>query len=194
MKNLILASSSIFRKTILEKLHLPFISVSPDIDETALENEAVSDLVQRLSIEKAQAVAKKHPHSLIIGSDAVAAIEEEIFGKPMTHEKAVEQLEFASGKTMVFYTGLCLLDSDTNKYQVCVEVSKLTLRKLTRNQIEYYLEKEKPYHSAGAIKAEGLAIALCEKMEGTDFNALIGLPLLQLIRMLNQAGVEVLPA
>jgi MAF protein len=192
MKKLILASSSVFRKTILEKLHLPFSCVSPDIDETEYDNEAVADLVQRLAIEKAEAVAIDHPKALIIGSDAVACVENIILGKPLTHEKAIEQLEFASGKTMNFYTGLCLLDSESKEKQVCVEISKIKLHRLSRSQIENYLHKEKPYHSAGSIKAEGLAIALFESVEGSDFNALIGLPLMQLIRMLRNTGLEIL--
>ena len=192
MKTLILGSSSVFRKAILEKLDLPFICVSPDIDETERPNEKIADLVQRLSIEKAEAVAKNYPNALIIGSDGLASLEGDMFGKPHTHERAREMLEFASGKTMSFHTGLCLLDSSTDKYQVCVEVSKVTLRKLTRSQIDYYLEKEKPYHSSGGIKAEGIGVALFEKVETNDFNALIGLPLMQLVRMLGQAGVEVL--
>jgi septum formation protein len=192
MKPLILASSSVFRKTILEKLHLPFSCVSPDIDETAHENEGVVDLVQRLSVEKAEAVAKAHPDALIIGSDAVACVDDIILGKPLTHENAIAQLALASGKTMCFYTGLALLDAVTKETQVCVEISKIKMRTLSRAQIEYYLEKEKPYHSAGSIKAEGLAIALFESVEGSDFNALIGLPLMQLIRMLGKAGVQIL--
>jgi septum formation protein len=192
MQKLVLASSSVYRKAILEKLHLPFECISPDIDETQHANEPVYNLVERLSVEKAQEVAKTCPHSLIIGSDAVAVIEGEIFGKPMTHEKAIEQLEFASGKTISFYTGLCLLNAASGEKQVCVEISKVKVRKLTRAQIEYYLEIEKPYYSAGAIKAEGLAIALFDSIEGNDFNALIGLPLLQLIKMLSHAGFEVL--
>jgi septum formation protein len=192
MKTLILGSSSVFRKAILEKLDLPFVCVSPDIDETERPHEKIADLVQRLSIEKAQAVAQNNSNALIIGSDGLASIEGEMFGKPHTHERAIEMLSFASGKTMSFHTGLCLLDSDTMETQVCVEVSKVTLRKLTCAQIETYLHKEKPYQSSGAIKAEGFGVALFEKVETNDFNALIGLPLMQLIKMLNQAGIDVL--
>ncbi len=191
-KPIILASSSPFRKSLLAKLQIPFTSVSPDIDETAKPQETANDLVKRLAYEKAYEISKSYPNALIIGSDEVAELEGQIFGKALTHENAVKQLQQVSGKTVCFYTGLCLLDSSTQASQLIVETYNVTFRKLSDATIENYLRKEQPYNSAGSIKAEGLAIALFEKMEGFDPNALIGLPLIQLVTMLKNVGVEVI--
>ncbi len=192
MKTLVLGSSSPFRKKLLEKLQIPFLTASPDIDETALPNETAEQLVRRLSIAKAQAVAKKYPDALIIGSDQVGVVNGEVFGKPLTHENAVKQLQTMSGSVLCFYIGLCLLDAKSGEQQVCVETFTVKLRELSLATIENYLAKEQPYQSAGSIKAEGLGIALFESTQGNDPNAIIGLPLIQLVTMLKKVDVEIL--
>lgn len=189
---LILASSSIFRKQLLEKLHITFQQVSPDIDESTLKDEAIEALVQRLARQKAQALATQFPQQLIIGSDELAVVDQQIFGKPLNHANAVRQLQQASGKTMRFYTGLCLYNSETKRTQLDYECCSVKFRQLSDSMIENYLQKEQPYHSAGSIKAEGLAIALFESMHVPDANALMGLPLIKLVDMLSNEGVNIL--
>ncbi len=189
---IVLASTSPFRKTILEKLDLPFETLSPQTDETRLDGEPPEKLVQRLALAKAQAVAGICTDALIIGSDQVAVIEGEILGKPATHEKAVKQLQRASGKTVRFFTGLCLLNAITGKYQLEVVPFDVVFRTLTDTQIENYLKKEKPYNCAGSFKSEALGICLFEKLQGDDPNTLMGLPLIRLVRMLEQEGVAVI--
>lgn len=192
MVNLILASTSPFRKAILNKLNIPFDTQSPDIDETALENESPADLVERLSIAKAKAVADRLDNGLIIGSDQVAVIDNKILGKPGDHAKAVEQLLQVSGKTVTFLTGLCLYNAATKNYQVEVVPFNVVFRELTEQQIDNYLKKEQPYHCAGSFKSEGLGITLFERLDGDDPNTLIGLPLIRLVRMLEKEGVAVI--
>lgn len=190
--NLILASTSPFRKAILDKLGLNFDTVSPEIDETALENETPQELVERLSIAKAKAIADKMTDSLVIGSDQVSVIDGEIIGKPHTHENAVKQLQNASGKTVTFYTGLCLYNSTTQQYQSDVVPFNVVFRKLSDEQIESYLKKEEPYNCAGSFKSEALGIVLFEKLEGDDPNTLMGLPLIRLVKMLEQENFFIL--
>jgi len=192
MQQLILGSSSPFRAALLEKLGLSFISSSPDIDESPLENETADQLVQRLSEQKALKIAESYPDSLIIGSDQVALLDGNILGKPGSHEKAVNQLSAASGKTVQFLTGLALLNSKTNKLQSLVEHFDVRFKTLSTNQIEFYLQQEKPYQCAGSFKSEGFGISLFSKLQGEDPNSLIGLPLIRLIDLLNNEGVDVL--
>jgi len=192
MQKLVLASSSPFRKTVLEKLGLPFATVAPEVDEQRLGNESATQLVTRLSAAKAHAVAKNHPNALIIGSDQVALLNEEILGKPGNHENAVKQLENASGKAVTFYTGLCLINSAAHNVQTICETFTVYFRQLSRLQIENYLQKDQPYNCAGSFKSEAYGIALFEKLEGDDPNTLIGLPLIRLIHMLGREGI-VLP-
>ena len=189
---LILASTSPFRKTILEKLGVAFATVSPDIDETALSNETPQQLVERLSIAKAKAVADKVKDALVIGSDQVSVINNEIIGKPHTYENAVKQLKNASGKTVTFYTGLCLYNSATQQYQSEVVPFDVVFRDLNDQLIENYLRKEEPYNCAGSFKSEALGIVLFEKLEGEDPNTLMGLPLIRLIKMLEKENFPVL--
>lgn len=191
-QELILGSSSPFRKELLARLAIPFITKPPDIDESSRDNETPQQLVERLAISKAEAIVKTHPQALIIGSDQVAVINDNILSKPGTREKACEQLSQASGQCVTFYTGLCLLNAQNNQYQVDVVPYSVTFRELTQAQIEAYVEMEKPLNCAGSFKSEGLGVALFEKMEGDDPTALIGLPLIRLVSMLNNAGVEVL--
>lgn len=192
MMKLILASTSPFRKTILEKLGITFETASPDVDETALANESPQTLVERLSIAKAKAVADTTKNALVIGSDQVAVIDGKILGKPHTHENAVQQLKTASGKTVTFYTGLCLYNSATHQYQSEVVPFNVVFRNLTDSQIENYLRKEEPYNCAGSFKSEALGIVLFERLEGEDPNTIMGLPLIRLVKMLEKENFPVL--
>lgn len=189
---LVLASTSPFRKTILEKLGTQFDTASPETDETALYNETPQELVERLSIAKAKAIADKISDSLVIGSDQVSVINGEIVGKPHNHENAVKQLQNASGKTVTFYTGLCLYNSETQQYQSEVVPFDVVFRTLSKQQIENYLRKEEPYNCAGSFKSEALGIVLFEKLQGEDPNTLMGLPLIRLVKMLEQENFSIL--
>ena len=193
---IILASSSPFRKELLHRLGLPFSVIAPQVDETPLPGESARAHVARLASVKAHAVAHQRPHpaehALIIGSDQVAVLEGEIIGKPGDHHTAVQQLTKASGKRMEFHTGLCLLNSTTHRMQVDVIPFSVMFRVLSAAQIERYLHHEQPYNCAGSFKSEGLGIALFDKLEGDDPTALIGLPLISLVRMLAQESVHVI--
>lgn len=189
---IILGSTSPYRKELLRRLGLTFESAAPDIDETRLADEIPQALVARLAEEKAKAVAGNYADALIIGSDQVAVLNNEVLGKPGNHKKAVAQLEKASGETVAFYTGLCLYNTSTKKLQVDVIPFNVVFRKLSRNQIENYLKTEQPYNCAGSFKSEGLGVALFERLEGEDPSALIGLPLIRLCRMLEQEGVKII--
>ncbi|MCK5361119.1 MAG: septum formation inhibitor Maf [Gammaproteobacteria bacterium] len=189
---LILGSTSIYRRELLERLKIPFRVEAPDIDETPLQNETPQQLVERLSIEKARTVAANNPGSLVIGSDQVAVHNGKIVGKPLTHDKAMQQLREANGKEIVLYTGLSVVNADTGESLTEVIPFHVVFRKLTEDQLENYLHKEQPYHCAGSVKSEGLGIALLERFDGEDPNTLIGLPLIRLIRMLEHFGVSIL--
>lgn len=189
---LILASTSPYRRELLQRLGLPFAVANPQTDETRLPGEAPEALALRLSEAKARAVAASHPDALIIGSDQVAVMDGQVFGKPGTHPRAVAQLQALSGKTVNFYTGLCLLDAASGNVQLRGIPTLVTFRTLSDAEIENYLQREQPYNCAGAAKSEGLGIALLRKLEGEDPNALIGLPLIALCDMLRNAGVDIL--
>lgn len=189
---IILASTSPFRKTILDKLGLPFTTCAPETDETSKQDESPTSLVLRLAEAKAKAGAKQFNSGLVIGSDQVAVIDGHIIGKPLTHAVAVEQLTACSGKTITFYTGLSLYNIATAHSQTICETFKVHFKTLTHTQIDCYLQKEQPYFCAGSFKCEGLGIALFERLEGRDPNTLIGLPLIALIELLSNQGVDVL--
>lgn len=189
---LILASSSPFRRELLARLRLPFDVVAPQTDETPHAGEAPAALVERLAIAKARAVAQLRPHALIIGSDQVAVHDGVIVGKPAGHDEAVKQLSAVSGRKVMLYTGLALLDAESGRLQSDVVPFGVQFRTLSAAQIENYLRKEQPYDCAGSVKSEGLGIALLERFEGDDPNALIGLPLIRLVRMLEAEGVRVI--
>lgn len=195
--SLILASSSPFRKAILEKLRIDFKAAAPNINESRKNGESPFNLVNRLSKEKALEVAKSHS-GLIIASDQVATLgngnneDDEIFTKPGSHENAFLQLKKSSGKTITFLTGLVLLNTETLKIQSHVELFKVTFKQLSDNQILSYLNKEDVLNCAGSFKSEGLGIALFSSMEGNDPNSLIGLPTIQLIKMLAKENVHIL--
>jgi septum formation protein len=187
--NLVLASSSPYRRALLERLGLPFSTASPDVDETPRPNEAPQVLVLRLAEAKARAIACDHPNALIIGSDQVACIDDEILGKPGDRARAIAQLQRASGRTLVFQTGLCLLNTSSAQAQTLVEPFRVHFRMLSPRQIEGYVDRERPFDCAGSFKSEGLGIALFERLEGDDPNTLIGLPLIRLIAMLESQGL-----
>ncbi len=192
MKTLVLGSTSPFRKSILEKLNLPFECAKPDIDETALVNESPQALVERLAIEKTKAVAHKFSNALIIGSDQVAVCDGEILGKPHTFDNGVKQLTQFSNKSVIFYTGLCVYDSSENTVKSLVEPFIVHFNELSLSEIESYLKAEQPYNCAGSFKSEGLGICLFKKLEGDDPNTLIGLPLIKLVALLKQHGLDTL--
>jgi septum formation protein len=189
---LILASTSPFRRELLARLGLPFSTQAPEADESRQSGEDAPALVARLAELKARVVARHEPAALIIGSDQAAVLDGAIIGKPGDHERAVAQLRRASGRTVTFFTGLCLLDSASGRRQVAVDLFRVVFRRLRPEMIESYLRREQPYHCAGSFKSEGLGIALFERLEGDDPTSLIGLPLIRLTRMLETAGVAVL--
>lgn len=189
MPTLVLASTSPYRRQLLEKLSIPFCCDSPAIDEVAQPNEAPASLVARLSEGKARAVAEHHPGALVIGSDQVACLDTDILGKPGSLEAAHRQLRRASGREVVFYTGLCLLNVETDLAQIAVEPFTVCFRALDDAQIERYLVRESPLNCAGSFKSEGYGITLFRRLEGRDPNALIGLPLIQLVEMLSNEGI-----
>ena len=186
---LVLASTSIYRRELLQRLQIPFEIAAPDTNEAALPGESAKQTAWRLSLEKARAVAVQYPDALIIGSDQVAVLGEQRLGKPLTHENAVRQLRAMRGRSVIFYTALTLLNTRSNEAQTEVAENRVTFRQLSDEEIETYLRKEQPYHCAGSAKAEGLGIALISRMEGDDPNALIGLPLILLVSMLRKHRV-----
>lgn len=191
MRRLLLASSSPYRQELLSRLQLEFDCRAPEIDETARAGEQPEQLVRRLALEKAQALAQTHQQHLIIGSDQVAVFGERILGKPHTFDRAKQQLQDCSGRSVSFLTGLALLDSQTGATQVdCVRFT-VHFRTLSDQQIERYLQAEQPYDCAGSFKAEGLGVSLFASTEGPDVTSLIGLPLIRLVEMLKSAGLEV---
>jgi len=190
--SVILASTSPFRRTILEKLGIPFEIASPETDETPLATETPQQLVRRLAIAKATAIAEQRDEGLVIGSDQVAVNDGVILGKPGDHATAVKQLQAASGKRITFYTGLCLINAATGNVQSEVVPFNVLFRPLKDSQIENYLQKEQPYNCAGSFKSEALGICLFEKLEGDDPNTLIGLPLIRLVRMLENEGLLII--
>lgn len=191
-KTLILASSSTYRRELLQKLHIQFSSVSPHVDETTFENESPRETALRLSQDKARKVGSEYPHALIIGSDQVATLDGLQLGKPLNHQNATKQLQMMRGREVTFYNALCLFNAATGHMQSEVIPYLVRYRQLTDSQIENYLNKEQPYQCAGSAKSEGLGIALIERMLGEDPNALIGLPLIKLITMLENEGVSVI--
>ncbi|EGU33291.1 Maf-like protein [Vibrio ichthyoenteri ATCC 700023] len=193
---LVLASTSPFRQQLLKKLAIPFKTVHPSFDETPLKDESPSALVLRLAQGKAQSCPTDVTHSetasLVIGSDQVCVIDGEIIGKPHTRERAIEQLQRQSGKSITFYTGLALHNTHTNETSLKLDTFIVHFRSLTTAQIESYIDKEQPFFCAGSFKSEGLGIALFERLEGKDPNTLVGLPLIDLIDMLEAQGFAVL--
>ena len=190
---LILASTSRYRAELLARLGLPFETAAPDVDETPLPGEPADKLVARLSLAKARAVAARADKgSLVIGSDQVAVLDGTILGKPGTEANAKDQLARLSGRTVRFLTGLCLFNTATGTHQVRVVETPVRFRKLSAAAIADYVQREQPLDCAGSFKSEGLGIALFETIGGTDPNALIGLPLIELCTLLADQGVAIL--
>lgn len=192
MPPLVLASTSPFRRELLARLGLPFATANPAVDEAPLPGEKPEASALRLSQAKARAVAGSHPGALIIGSDQVAHLDGQVFGKPGTHQNALRQLRSMRGRQVNFFTGLCLLDARSGRAHLRGVPAVVTFRDLTDDEIENYLRREQPYNCAGSAKSEGLGIALIARIDGEDPNALIGLPLIALCDLLRLENVAVL--
>ena len=194
LSEIILASSSQTRQQLLDRLHLAYISISPDIDESAYGETHADDLAQRLAFEKARCIALQHPDAIVIGSDQVAWREHapHIFiGKPLTTENAIQQLHANSGQTVYFSTALSVQQQSTGFAQTVVEHYTVKFRSLTDNEIARYVAKEQPLHCAGSFMCEGLGISLFEAMQGNDQTTLMGLPMIQLCRILRMLNIQV---
>lgn len=187
---IILASTSPFRRELLGRLQLPFQAIAPETDELPLPGEHPAATAERLSVAKAQAVADRYPSALIIGSDQVAYCGEVRFGKPGTKQNAIAQLRSMSGKTVVFHTGLCLLNAASRRIHLRGIPTEVRFRELSDQEIARYLDKEDALNCAGSARSEGLGISLLEYLRGDDPNALVGLPLIALCEMLRAEGVK----
>jgi septum formation protein len=191
-RTLVLASTSRYRKALLDRLGYPFEVAPPDLDETALPGEAPAATACRLAEAKARTVAARYAHALVIGSDQVADDAGVALGKPGDHAGAVAQLLALSGRTIVFHTAIALVDAASLRCQLRLVDVRSTFRSLSPAAIEHYLRRERPYDCAGAVKSEALGIALFDRIESDDPTALIGLPLIALIDLLHGEGVDVL--
>ena len=190
---LILASTSPYRRALLERLALPFEAVAPRVDETRERDEPPADMVARLAAAKAAEVARRFPEAVVIGSDQCAALGTDVLGKPGSHEKARVQLGRLAGRQVIFHTGLCVIDGASGREWRDVVPFTVHMRELAPDEIERYLRADRPYDCAGSFKSEGLGIALFRAMEGEDPTALIGLPLIRLCTRLRAAGFSVPP-
>lgn len=190
MPRLALASSSPYRRMLLERLGIPFEYAAPDVDETPSSGETPEQLTLRLALEKARALAGRFTDHLIIGSDQVLLLDGQAVSKPGNHAAARDQLRRCSGRTVQFTTSLCLLNSRTGKHQLTSELFQVSFRELDDESIERYLQREQPYDCAGSFKAEGMGISLFSALRGDDPNSLIGLPLIKLCEMLRQEGLQ----
>ena len=188
---IVLASSSSYRRELLTRLQLPFTCHSPDIDETPQANESAQTLVQRLALSKARALAQHYPQHIIIGSDQVAVLDGKIIGKPLHAEGATQQLSAASGRSLVFLTGLAVIDTRTQVEHLDLVPFTVRFRTLNAAQIQRYIAAEQPFDCAGSFKSEGLGVSLFRATEGSDATSLVGLPLIRLCDMLNTCGIAV---
>lgn len=187
---LILASTSRYRRELLQRLHLPFEVIAPQVDETPLPGEAPADLAQRLALAKAQAVALLRPEAVVIGSDQVADLDGHPIGKPGTHERAVAQLQRMRGRRVVFQTAVAVMRADRAYARTLLAPVAVTFRDLSDAEIDHYLRTEAPYDCAGSAKCETLGIALVDAIESDDPTALVGLPLIRTCRLLRAAGLD----
>jgi len=194
LPRLILASTSRYRRELLERLRLPFEALSPETDETPLPGEAPAALAERLALAKARALASRFPDAVVIGADQVADVDGTAISKPGTHERAVEQLRAMSGRTIVFQTALAVVRESIGFAQVRRAPVAVRFRRLSDGEIEFYLRTEQPYDCAGSAKCETLGIALLEAIESDDPTALIGLPLIRTAELLRAAGLDPLRA
>lgn len=188
--NLVLASTSPFRRELLAKVVRHFDVAAPEVDETPKVNESPAHLVKRLAQAKAKALAKQFPQHILIGSDQVAVIDGKILGKPGNKAKAIAQLQSMRGKQVTFLTGLALYDSQQQRLQACIEPFDVYFRDLSDAEIEAYVARERPFNCAGSFKSEALGIALFSALRGDDPNSLIGLPLIRLLEMLREWGIN----
>lgn len=191
---LILGSTSVYRRELLQRLRIPFEVAPPDVDETPQPGERPPELARRLALAKAHAVAQRHPSALVIGSDQVADLGGEPLGKPGTHARALEQLRRMRGRTVIFHTAVAVVCIETGFEQLDLAPVRVRFRDLGDAEIETYLRAEAPYDCAGSAKSEGLGIALLESIESDDPTALVGLPLIRTTRMLRAAGLPLLQA
>ena len=192
MKNIILASSSVHRKKLLKQLKIKFKSISPDINESRKKNEPIDAFVKRLSVEKATKIAKSQKNALVIGSDEIAVANNRILGKPNNYTNARKQLKYISNKVVIFKTGLCVIDTSSNKRLTTIVNYTIHMKKLSTSQIDNYIKREKMLNCAASIRIEGLAISLVKKMNGTDPSSIIGLPLIKLIEYLKKFDYDIL--
>ena len=189
---LVLASTSPYRRALLQRLGIEFSVADPKVPEERRPGETPEAMALRLAEAKARAVANRFPDSLIVGSDQVAVSDGEILGKPLTHANAVRQLSALSGREAVFYTAVCVHNSGTGATRARVAPCRVAFRRFDKAAIARYLVREQPYDCAGSARAEGLGIALIEKIESDDPTALIGLPLIALVDLLHEQGLDVL--
>ena len=192
-RELILGSTSVYRKSLLARLDIPFSVVSPEVDETPLPAEAPEQLALRLAMAKAVAVSRLHPDAVVIGSDQVADLSGESLGKPGTHDRAVAQLTRMSGRAVIFQTAVAVVCQATAFSRVELAQVSVQFRHLTPVEIEAYLLRERPYDCAGSAKSEGLGIALLDRIDNDDPTSLVGLPMIRTCRLLREAGIAVLP-
>ncbi|MCS7101363.1 MAG: Maf family nucleotide pyrophosphatase [Burkholderiaceae bacterium] len=193
MRTIVLASTSPYRRALLERLRLPFLVARPDVDEAALPGESPATTALRLAEKKARAVAAHHPGALIIGSDQVAEVDGTRLGKPGGFAAALAQLERMQGRTVVFHTAVALLDAAGGALRTANVPTEVRFRTLPRAALEAYLHLDEPYDCAGAAKIESAGIALVEAVRSEDPTALIGLPLITVTSLLADFGVSVLP-
>jgi len=191
-RKLILGSTSPYRRQLLERLHLAFEVVAPEVDEAPLANETPQQLASRLAMSKARAVAAQFPACVVIGSDQVAELNGQALGKPGNHARATAQLQRMRGRTVIFQTAVAVVCQDSHFEQLDLAQVKVKFRDLTDLEIEAYLQAETPYDCTGSAKSEGLGIALLESIDNDDPSALVGLPLIRTCRMIRAAGVKVL--
>ena len=187
---LILASTSRYRRELLQRLRLPFEVMAPQVDETPLPGETPAALAQRLALAKAQAVAALRPDAIVIGSDQVADLDGQPIGKPHTHERAVAQLQGMRGRRVIFQTAVAVVRADRGYAQGLLAPVAVSFRSLSDAEIEHYLRTEKPYDCAGSAKCETLGIALLDAIDSDDPTALVGLPLIRTCRLLREAGLD----
>ena len=191
-RTVILASTSRYRRELMNRLRLPFEVQAPEVDETPRSGESPRSLSERLALEKARAVASRFPDAVVIGSDQVADLAGEALGKPGDHERATAQLRRMRGQTLVFQTAVAVVCQATGFTRQDIAPVRVVFRDLSDDAIEHYLRAEQPYDCAGSAKSEGLGIALLEAIDSDDPTALVGLPLIRTCRMLRAAGVELL--
>jgi septum formation protein len=191
-RKLVLGSTSIYRRELLERIRLPFSVAAPHVDETPQPGETPVALARRLALAKARAVAQVHPDCIVIGSDQVADLHGQPLGKPGTHERAIAQLQAMRGQTVIFQTAVAVVCLATGFVQEDLAAVKVQFRDLSDTEIEHYLQAEKPYDCAGSAKSEGLGISLLDAIDNDDPTALVGLPLIRTCRMLRAAGLDLL--